>query len=70
MEDFPGLEFICKEFEDLKVVVDGGWFARNTIKNKNYIDVHPHPVTNAIGKNVSSSSMWNIVNQLGKHDVL
>ena len=31
-----------------------------------YIDVHS--VTNVVGKSISSISMWNIVNQLGKHD--
>ena len=26
-----------------------------------------HSMTNVVGKSISSVSMWNIVNQLGKH---
>ena len=27
-----------------------------------------HYVTNAVGESISTATMWNIVNQLGKHD--
>ena len=29
--------------------------------------VDVHSMTNVVGKNISSVSFWNIVNQLGKH---
>ena len=33
-----------------------------------YKPVDVHSVTNAIGESISSITMWNIVNQLGKFD--
>ena len=33
-----------------------------------YEPVDVHSVTNAIGESISSISIWNIVNQLGKYD--
>ena len=35
---------------------------------KIYKPVDVHFVTNIVGKSTSLASMWNIVNQLGKHD--
>ena len=47
-----------EDFENFKVILDGGELPRN-INNI-------HSVTNAKRKIISSISMWNIVNQLGK----
>ena len=32
------------------------------------MSIDAHYVTNAVGRSISSVAMWNIVNQLGKHD--
>ena len=31
--------------------------------------INVHHVTNAVGESIFSATMWNIVNQLGKHDL-
>ena len=39
----------------------------NVNKKKNLGVIHIHFVINDIGKNSSSKTMWNIMNQVGKH---
>ena len=71
LENLARLVLIDEECENLKVVVDGGELTRNVTKRRTQMFCKPidvHSVTNAIGEIVSSISMWNIVNQLGKHD--
>ena len=72
LEDSPRLVFIDKECEIIVVVNDGGELTRNIDQKKKSdvlqqsIDVHY--LINAVGECISSITMWNIVNQLGKHD--
>ena len=63
--------FINEECGNLKVVNDGGELARD-IKQKKKSDVSQkpvdvHSVTN-VGESISSITIYNIVNQLGKRD--
>ena len=73
LEDSPTFVFIDKKCENLIVVNDGGELTQNINQKKKfclflivYIDIHF--VINAVGESVSSVTMWNIVNQLGKHE--
>ena len=64
---------VKEELDGIDINDSGGELARNINKKKKsgvlqaYIDVHS--MTNGIG-DISSISMWNIVNQLGKYDLL
>ena len=64
--------FIDEECENLIVVNDGGELPRNINQKKKSevlqqsIDVH-YP-TDVVGELSSPITMWNIVNQLGKHN--
>ena len=62
LEDLPRLVFIDKEW----------WRSNQNISNKRsqtfYKPVDVHFGTNNMGKIVTSISMWNMVNQLSKHD--
>ena len=62
--------FINEECGIPKVVVDDGELTRNiNQKNKSgVLQVYVHSVRNAIEDSISSISIWNIVNQLGKYD--
>ena len=59
--------------ENLIEVNDGGELTRN-IHQKKKSDVsqqfviNVQYVTNTVGESISSVTMWNFVNQLGKHD--
>ena len=71
LETVPRFVFIKKECGTLKVVNDGGELTRNMNQEKK-IDVSQqlvdvHSVTN-VGESISSITMYNIVNQLGKHN--
>ena len=67
LEDSPRFVFIDEECENLIVVNDGGKLTQNINQKKIwrflivYIDIHY--VANAAGDNISSVTMWNIVNQ-------
>ena len=73
LKDPPRLMFINEKCEDLILVNDGGKLTRNINQKKKsdilQYSIDVHYVTNAVGKSISSVTMWNIVNQLGKHDV-
>ena len=50
---------------------DGGELNRNINQKKRsgvYNSLDVHYVTSPAGESISSVTMWNIVNQLGKHD--
>ena len=71
LENLPRFVFIDEECGNLKVVNDGGKLSSN-INQKKKADVSQYPVdvhsvTN-VGESISSIAMYNIVNQLGKHD--
>ena len=71
LEGSPRFVFINEECGNLKVVNDGGELARD-IKQKKKSDVSQkpvdvHSVTN-VGESISSITIYNIVNQLGKRD--
>ena len=54
----------------LQVVVDRGELTRKLLTKRSktfYKPINVHSVTHAIGASVSSTSMWNILNQSGKH---
>ena len=76
LEDSPRFMFINDECENLIVVNDGGEFTRNISQKKKSSVLHRlfhvdiHNVTNAVGESISSVTMWNIVNQLGKQKFL
>ena len=64
--------FVDEECENLIVANNVGEVARN-INQKNKSDVlhysiDLHYLKNAVGERISLITMWNIVNQLGKHD--
>ena len=71
LENLPRFVFIDEECGNLKVVNDGGELTRNiNQKKKSDVSQEPvdvHSVTN-IGESISSVTMYNFVNQLGKHD--
>ena len=71
--DSPRLVFINEECENLIENLNaGGELTRNINQQKNLevlqqsIDVYY--LTNAAGELISQITMWNMVNQLGKHD--
>ena len=76
LEDSPRFVFINDECENLIVVNDCGEFTRNISQKKKSSVLHRlfhvdiHNVTNAVGESISSVTMWNIVNQLGKQQFL
>ena len=72
LEDSPRLVFIDEECENLIVVNDGGEITKN-INQKKKSEVFQQPIdvdylTNAVDELICQTTMWNIVNQLGKHD--
>ena len=72
LEDSPRLVFIDEECENLIVVNDGGEITRN-INQKKKSEVFQQSIdvdylTNAVDQLICQTTMWNIVNQLGKHD--
>ena len=72
LKNSPRFVFIDTGCENLIIANDGGELTRNINQKKKsgvlllFIDVHY--VKNAVGESISSITMWNIVNQLGKHD--
>ena len=68
LEDLPELVFIDEDCGTSKAI-DSLWRAWN-ISQTFYKPMDAQCVTNILGKSVSSISMWNIVNQLGKYDFL
>ena len=72
LQDSPRFVFIDEECENLIVVNDGWKLTRNINQKKrsgvSQLFINVHHVANAVGESVSSETMWNIVNQLGKHD--
>ena len=70
LEDSLRLLFIDEECENLIVVNDGWELTRNINQKKksDNIQLDAHYLTNAVGESISPITMWNIVNQLGKHD--
>ena len=70
-EGLPRFVFINEECRNLKVVNDGGELTGDiNQKKKSNVSQQPvdvHSVSNA-GESISSISLYNIVNQLGKHD--
>ena len=62
LEDLPRFVFIDKERKNLIVVNDGENLLKILTKRRSL------DVTNAVGESISSVTMWNIVNQLGKHE--
>ena len=71
LEDSPRFVFINEECENLKVVNDGGELATAiNQKKKSGVSLKPvdvHSMTN-VGESISSITMYNIVNQLGKRN--
>ena len=71
LEGFPRLVFVNEECGNLKVVNDGGELTGYiNQEKKSDISQQPvdvHSVTN-VGESISSISMYNIVNQLGKRN--
>ena len=60
-----------EECGNVKVVVGGGNLTTNINKKKKpdvYKPIDVYSVKNAIDESISSIIMWNIVNQIGKHD--
>ena len=70
LEDSLRLLFIDEECENLIVVNDGWELTRNINQKKksDNIQLDAHYLTNAVGESISPITMWNIMNQLGKHD--
>ena len=70
LEDWPRLVFLDEEFENLIVVNDGGELTRNINQKKKseVLQLDARYLTNAAGEPISPITMWNIVNQLGKHN--
>ena len=71
LKDLLGLVPINEERGNPKAVVDGGEFTRNITQGRSqtfYKPVDVHSVTNAIGESFFSINVWNIVNQLDRHD--
>ena len=72
LQDSRRLAVIDEECENLIIVNDGGERTRNiTQNNKSGIlqqSIDVQHVTNALSESISSITMWNIVNQLGKLD--
>ena len=72
LEDLPRLAFIDEECETSTVVNWWWWRASKVLTKRRsqmfYKHIDIHSVKNTIGESISSISMWNIVNQLGKHD--
>ena len=70
LEDWPRLVFLDEEYENLIVVNDGGELARNINQKKKseVLQLDARYLTNAAGEPISLITMWNIVNQLGKHN--
>ena len=71
LESLPGFVFINEECGNLKVFNDDGELTRD-INQKKKSDVSQKPVdvcfvTN-VGENISSITIHNVVNQLGKRD--
>ena len=75
-DDIGNLEYLLilviinEECWNLKLVVDGGEVARNINQMKKLEILQAcrcDSVTNNIGECISSISIWNIVNQLGKY---
>ena len=69
LEDLLRVVFIDEECGNLKVVVES--LLETLIKRRSQTSFRPidlHSVTNAVGEGISSTSKWNIVNQLGKHN--
>ena len=71
LEGSPRFAFINEECGNLKVVNDGGELAKDiNQKKKSDVSQKPvdvHSVTN-VGESISSITIYNIVNQLGKRD--
>ena len=69
LKDLPRLVLIDEECWNPKVV-DGGDLARILTKRSQtfYKPVDVRSVTYAIGESISSISIWNIMNQLGKYN--
>ena len=61
LEDSPRFVFIDDECENFIIVNDGGEFTRNISQKKK---------SGVLGESISSVTMWNIMNQLGKHEFL
>ena len=64
------LVLINAECGNPKIAVDSGELTRNINQKKKpgvCKPVNVHSVTNAIGESISSLSIWNIVNLLGKY---
>ena len=70
LEGSSRLVFIDEENENLILVNDGGELTRNINQKKksNVLQLDVHYLANAVGERISSITMWDIVNQLGKHD--
>ena len=73
LETSPRFVFIDEECENVTVVNDDGERTRNSNQKKKsgvsqYFIISVHYVPNAVGESISSVTMWNIVNELGKHD--
>ena len=72
LKDSPRLVFIDEECEIIVVVNDCGELTRNIDQKKKQDvlqqSIHVHYLINAVDECISSITMWNIVNQLGKHD--
>ena len=61
--------FIEEECENLIVVNNGGKLTCNiNQKRLTIVYIDAHSVKNTVDESISSVIMWNIVNQLGKHD--
>ena len=71
LEDLLRFVFIDEECENSAVVKMVESVLEVLTKRRSqtfYKNIDIHSVTNAIGESISSISMWNIVNQLGKQD--
>ena len=68
LEDLLRLVLINEECGDLKVVANGRQLTANINQMKKPDILQAHSVINAIGDSISSISIWNIENQLGKYD--
>ena len=71
LKDAPRLELIDEECKNLRIVNDGGEITGNIYQKKLGIlhqSTDVHYLTNAVDEIISSITMWNTVNQFGKHD--
>ena len=61
----------CSSYGNLKVVVNHGERTRILTKKRNqtfYKAIDVHSVKIVLGESISSISMWNTMNRLGKHN--